>query len=245
MADDLPQLTLDLIRAPALDFDSYYSSRNAEAVSALENWSVGTGIDAIWLAGAATTGKSHLLQAAIRAASKHGARAMYVPLAELVEGPAALLEDLHNVDFLALDDVDGCVGRPAWEHGLFRLYNDLHASKGRLLWSAGVPPAQCRFGLADLASRACASLVYQLHELADEDKAAALRAGAHRRGLELAPAAVEFILRRERRDMAALAELLDRLDRASFAHQRALTLPFVREVLALPAPFDSANVFQR
>ena len=42
---------------------------------------------------------------------------------------------------------------------------------------------------------------------------------------------MECALRRERRDMAALVALLDRLDSASLQQRRALTVPFVREVL--------------
>lgn len=226
------QLTLDLARAPTLDFASYHAGCNGEAVRAVEAWASGAGAAVLWLSGAPASGKTHLLQAAIRAADARGARAMYVPLAELRVHAPAILDDLQRVDCLALDDADGCRGDAAWERGLFRLYNELRAASSRLLWSGTGTPAQRCFALADLASRASASLTYQLRELSEGDKAAALEAGARRRGLELAPAAVEFILRHARRDMAALAAVLDRLDRESLARGRALTLPFVREVLA-------------
>lgn len=228
------QLTLDLIRPPTLDFASYHAGGNDEAVRAVEAWASGAGAPVVWLAGASGSGKTHLLQAAIRAADARGARAMYVPLAELRAHDAAVLDDLHEVACLALDDVDACRGDATWELALFRLYNELRAAHGRLLWSAAGTPVQRRHTLADLASRASASLIYQLRELSDGDKAAALEAGARRRGLELAPAAVEFILRHGRRDMTALAAVLDRLDHASLARGRALTLPFVREVLVSP-----------
>lgn len=183
----------------------------------------------VWLAGAAATGKSHLLQAAVSAA---GARAMYLPLAELRPYGSSVLEDLNVVDVLALDDVDACAGDAEWEGALFRLYNDRLAAGQRLLWSARVTPATPVFTLPDLQSRAAAALIYQLRELADDDKCEALRAAARRRGLALPTAVAEFILRRERRDMNALGALLDRLDRASLSEARALTLPFVRAILA-------------
>lgn len=224
------QLALDLVRAPTLDFDSYLPGPNGEAVQALEAWSRGEGAAVLWLAGAPATGKSHLLQAAVRAA---GTRAMYLPLAELRTLAApSVLEDLHTLDAVALDDVAACRGDTAWERALFRLYNELRAAGGRLLWAAPTAPAGCAFALPDLASRAAASLVYPLRGLADADKAAALAAAARRRGLDLAPAVIDFILRRERRDMAALGACLDRLDRASLAEGRAPTLAFVRALLA-------------
>lgn len=232
MSGPRPQLTLDLYRAPALDFDSFHAGGNDEAVLALRRWSTGVGAPVIWLSGAPATGKTHLLQAAVRAA---GARAMYLPLAEMRAYDSGVLDDLHAVDVLALDDVNACAGDAQWERALFRLYNDRHSANLRLLWSAHVPPAARLFDLDDLQSRAAAGLIYQLRELDEADKGAALRAAARRRGLDMPAAVAEFILRRERRDMTALAGLLDRLDRASLRDARALTLPFVREVLAAPA----------
>ena len=66
----------------------------------------------------------------------------------------------------------------------------------------------------------------------DAEKAAARRSRAHQRGLEMPEAVVEFIMLRERRDMSTLVALLDELDAVALAQGRALTVPFVREVLA-------------
>ena len=52
------------------------------------------------------------------------------------------------------------------------------------------------------------------------------------RGLELRPEVADFILNRHRRDLHALVSLIERLDEAALAAQRALTLPFVRGVMA-------------
>ena len=45
--------------------------------------------------------------------------------------------------------------------------------------------------------------------------------------------ACRWMLRRVDRDLPALTAVLDRLDHASLASQRRLTVPFVRQVLAL------------
>jgi DnaA family protein len=44
-------------------------------------------------------------------------------------------------------------------------------------------------------------------------------------------AALDWLLRRVGRDLGGLARLFDRLDRASLAAQRRLTVPFLREAL--------------
>ena len=72
---------------------------------------------------------------------------------------------------------------------------------------------------------------YRLASLEDSDRAIALRLHAAARGLELEPAAADFLLKRVARDMPALTQCLVRLDRASLSAQRRLTIPFIREIL--------------
>src|SRR5690606_24248638 len=71
---------------------------------------------------------------------------------------------------------------------------------------------------------------------------------ARRRGWALEEPALEWLLRRVGRDLGGLTALLDRLDRASLAAQRRITVPFLRQVLGAwegsgspataPAPVD-------
>lgn len=221
-----PQLTLDLFKPAPHDFASFVQGANGEATAAVESWARGAGPTALFLRGARGTGKSHLLQAAISALPVSG---MYVPLRELFAAGEALLDDLDTVGAVALDDIDLCAGHAGWERRLFNLYNALSAAGRRLLWAARAEPA---FTLPDLASRLRASLTYQLQELTDAEKAAVLRARAAVRGLELPEAVIEFVMARERRDLATLVALLEELDAAALAAGRALTVPLAREVLA-------------
>ena len=71
-----------------------------------------------------------------------------------------------------------------------------------------------------------------MRELDDSGKATVLTARAAQRGLDLPAAVIEFVLRRERRDLCVLLAVLDKIDQASLSRGRALTVPFVREVLA-------------
>ena len=145
-------------------------------------------------------------------------------------GPDALAgwEDRAVV---CLDDADRLAGRDAWELALFGLFNRLADAGGRLVVSAAASPAATRFGLADLASRLAWGAVFRLEPLDDEGRGAALRLRAAHRGLELPEETARYLLRRLPRDMRALCGWLDRLDTASLAAQKRLTVPFVREVL--------------
>lgn len=224
-----PQLTLDLFQGAHHDFPSFLPGANREACLVAQQWARREGARIVHLRGGMASGKTHLLQAAIVAVADSAARAMYVPLRELLAQGERVLDDLDSIEVVALDDIDACAGLSGWERGLFNLYNAIYASDRWLLWSARAVPA---FALPDLASRLNASLIYQLYELSDTDKATVLRGRARSRGLELPEAVIEFIMLRERRDLATLVALLDELDAVALAQGRGLTVPFVREALA-------------
>jgi DnaA family protein len=71
----------------------------------------------------------------------------------------------------------------------------------------------------------------RIQPLADDEQSAALSLRAAQLGLELPADVAQFLLRRLPRDMTSLCDALDRLDQASLATQRRLTVPFVRTVI--------------
>lgn len=224
----LAQLPLKLALADHARFATFVAGGNAAAVEHLRALANGAA-ETLWLWGPAGCGKTHLLQAACRAATAAGRRAMYVPL----DGTdAALLAGLESVDVLALDDVQRVAGGEAWEDALFVILNEFSPQRGGLVLAAATSAAGCGFRLPDLASRAAGAVSYRLKPLEDDQRALALRLHAEARGLELGPAAAEYLLRRVDRDMPVLAAWLDRLDRESLIEQRRLTIPFIRERLA-------------
>jgi DnaA family protein len=223
----LAQLPLALALEDYASFATFTSGGNATAVEHVRSLATAAG-DTVWLWGAAGAGKSHLLQAACRAATTAQRRAMYVALPA---ASPAILADLEHVDLLAIDDVHSIAGELLWEQPLFVILNAFLNRNGALLLAANAPAAQCGFRLADLASRGAGAVTYRLAPLGDTDRAAALRLHAAARGLELDAAAAEFLLKRVARDMTALTQWLARLDRASLSAQRRLTIPFIREQL--------------
>ncbi|MCG7919353.1 MAG: DnaA regulatory inactivator Hda, partial [Candidatus Thiodiazotropha taylori] len=74
---------------------------------------------------------------------------------------------------------------------------------------------------------------YHLFPLNDEERLELLISNAELRGLSMSVETAQFLLQRTPRDIHFLTILLDRLDQASLAAQRKLTIPFVREALKL------------
>jgi DnaA family protein len=100
-----------------------------------------------------------------------------------------------------------------------------------MLFSADKPPAQLGIGLPDLRSRLGACTQFAIKPLDDAERRAVLREQAAARGIGLDEAVLDWLFARYARDLAALLDLLDRLDQASLAAKRRITVPFLREFL--------------
>ncbi|MBT6465358.1 MAG: DnaA regulatory inactivator Hda [Proteobacteria bacterium] len=227
----ISQLTLDLYRAPHHEFERYMPGVNLEILSALKAWRSVSSYSSVYLWGGRGTGKSHLLEAAVREANRLDQRAIYLPVKTILPNLEMILCDLTEVSLVAIDDVDLCCGIHANEEKLFHLYNELKERGGRLLLSSTSRPDAVGFDLQDLTSRFREGLAYQLRELPDGNKTELLVKEANIRGLDLPQSTVNFIMRNYKRDMVFLMEVLALLDAASLEHSRSLTIPFVREFL--------------
>jgi DnaA-homolog protein len=223
------QLPLGIGIRPSVDFASFINGRNGEAVSRLR-----TPLDPfIYLWGESGSGKSHLLQAACGQAHGEGRQPAYLPLKAEREIDPAMLEGLEGFALVCLDDLERVAGRTEWERAIFNLFNMLRDSGAQLAVTADRPPAQLPLGLPDLASRLTWGPCYHLLPLNDDGRLELLLASAERRGMSMSVETASFLLQRTPRDIHFLSLLMDRLDSASLAAQRKLTIPFVREILHL------------
>lgn len=180
-----------------------------------------------YLRGVPASGKTHLLQALCQS----GDNAVYLPLRQLSAHGPATLEGLESVDLLLVDDLQVVAGDESWEQALFRLFNAVHAGRGRLSLAAAEGPLQLPLQLADLRSRLQLCVQFEVHEPDDAGKLAVLRQQAAQRGLELREEVGAYILQRSGRDLHALIAVLEQLDTMSLSEQRRLTIPFVKAAL--------------
>jgi len=225
------QLTLRFGWADTFSFANFYVGENQALVECLNQAGHGEGEQFVYLWSTVGCGKSHLLQAACETAASLDRKVAYLPLEELkIMGPE-VLDGLGQMDLLCLDDIEQVSGDIAWETALFNLYNTMRGNGGVILVSANQAPAGLAIQLEDLRSRLGWGPVFRVVPLDDHDKIEALRLRAHARGFDLPVEVAEFLMRRSARDTVSLFELLDRLDQASLAQQRKLTIPFVRTLL--------------
>lgn len=220
----MKQLPLDIAPPPQPTLANFVPGRNIELLQTLNSVIAGRqGERFVYLWGVPGSGKSHLLKAIAATCRRSKMK-------------TACFECTHDTDFISGWDadcimVDG-VDRlgPESQIGLFGLYNHVREEgHAFLLASGGVAPTYLNMRL-DLVSRLGWGLVYQVHELTDEEKIKAMKSHGESRGLDLSREVCEYLLRHTKRDLPSLIAILEALDSYSLASQRKVTVPLVREL---------------
>lgn len=227
------QLTLSVSIKDGATFANYFSKRNAELLSELKRTAAGEGQKSIYFYGTGGLGCTHLSQACCHQANAEGFQSIYLPFATLLAYSPEVLEGLEKLPLVCVDDLQVIAGRPAWEEAFLHFYNRLMDAGGRLVITAKSAPKSLGLGLADLASRLTAGVVYQLQALSDEEKLEALIKRAELRGLLLSEEVARFILTHCPRHMTTLFAALEALDKESLATKRRPTIPFVKAMLEI------------
>lgn len=213
-------------------FDAFLPADNAVALEVLRGAAHTGTPSAVYVAGAPGSGRTHLLIAACAAACEAQRTAQYLPLAPMrMSNAPPSIRAFGGSDLLAVDDVDAIAADGAAEHALFDLYNRCRAEGATLLFAGIAPPAQIGLALPDLVSRLSACTQIVLKPLGERDRRDLLRARAATRGIELDDTVIDWLFAREKRDLASLLGVLERIDSASLAEQRRVTVPFLRKLL--------------
>ena len=216
------QLVLDLPLRSALGKEDFLVSQsNDAAVELIDRWPDWPHWAAV-VCGPEGSGKSHLAnvwQKASGAQCVHGARLDEAAVAALETNGALLVEDIDR----GIKD----------DRILFHLLNMAREHKQSILMTSRRPPGELSIGLPDLRSRLRATPVVLIAP-PDEAliKAVMVKLFADRQ-LSVEPHVVNFIALRIERSLAAVNDIVERLDREALAMQRRVTRALASAVLNL------------
>jgi len=223
----IQQLALDLHLRDDFGFDSYLSASNQQLIFALRTLNAEY---PLYFWGEAGSGKTHLLHALLNQQTKQPKAVALLSLRGSINLDSQACEGLEQCSLVCIDDIDSIVGNSNWQQALFHLLNRAKASDTHIIISSRCAPQHLNV-FPDLQSRLAASLIFEQHSLADNDKAIALQQRAKMRGLALSDEVTQFLITRSQRDTHSLFALLDKLDKHSMVKQRRLTVSLVKEVL--------------
>ena len=212
-------------------FNDFFPGSNQEIIDHLQKCVAGTGEQQIFLWGKSGSGKSHLLQACCHYAHSQNHSSFYFSLSPSQLPDPALLVGLDKFDIVCFDNIEVIAGDPVWEQSFFNFFNQHRNLNHKLIVSASCAPNKLDIQLPDLKTRLNWGLTLKIKPLADNETIAALCFKADLMGFEISPQAGRFLLTHFDRDLASLWGLLEKLDKASLAAKRKLTIPFLKKIL--------------
>ncbi|WP_284216257.1 DnaA regulatory inactivator Hda [Agaribacter marinus] len=182
--------------------------------------------------GNAGVGKTHILLASVELATQLGLSCRYVDMEVLVNFPTEVMSEISDDALICIDNTQRLAESAQWQRMIFDLINQCIEKSSRcILFSANASVSNLKLSLPDLASRLTWGMTFRITELDDVDKATAMKAMAHQKGMEAPDEVVDFVLKRSNRNMHDIERIVEHLDKASLQHQRKLTIPFVKESL--------------
>lgn len=218
------QLTLNVQLPDTFSFENFVFNQNRLLV---REQLLGDGL--VWVTGAQSSGKTHLLSAATCALEQG---TLYLPARELVETcDPSILDGLEASPCLLFDDIHLLTPNPSWSDALFHLFNRQQSNGGRWICSSRVAPRYIETPLEDLRSRLTLFPAFELSQYTDQERVAIFAERARFRGIKVSDDVYPYILNHLPRDLSYWLRLLEQLDHASLAEQRKITIPLVKAVL--------------
>lgn len=212
-------------------FNTFYPGSNTEIVNHLQQLFI-KGEQQIFLWGEPGTGKTHLLHSTIEDAKNQNKTSIYLSLDTDTFPNPSMLEGLENLDLVCFDNLQKIAGNTEWEQAFFNFYNLLRDANKKLVLSAPCPPKYLNIQLPDLKTRMGWGLTLKLKALTDEQQLNALVYKANDLGFEIPVNVGQFLITRYARDLSSIWVLLDKIDHATLAAKRKLTIPFLKQIMA-------------
>ena len=235
------QIPLDLGPAVMQGLDDFVVGRNGDLLAWLRAWPLVEGpLSPMYVWGAVGAGKTHLLRAMVERALAGGMGAIWL------NAQTCQMWDAADPAMPTLALIDECELLSAeHQHLAFNLFIESAASQAALasgqpaengplfIMAAGTVPSVDLPVRDDLRTRLGWGLSFALIPLDEPGLREALHHEAARRGMALADGVVSYLLTRYSRDLGFLMNLLNRLDRFALAEHRVVTVPLLKQMLAL------------
>lgn len=179
------------------------------------------------LCGVPSSGKTHLLKAAINSIHNHQ-QAVYLNFSQIDD---ALLEELlpyfSTLKLLCIDDLAIDNNR---EKIIYSLYEQAKIHQVKIICSMASAPTKMQFSLADLTTRMSVGLVLTLPDYDDYQKKQIITYRCQLMGMKLGKDEMEYIFNHHSRDLAVLMSLVNKLADASLVYQRKISIPLIKSL---------------
>jgi chromosomal replication initiator protein len=195
---------------------------------------------ALYIFGKKNLGKTHLLLSIGNHTAEKGLRAVciqgndFANKMENVSSAQQTLEQLLDVDFFLMDNVEGIAPSPKAKERLYHIYNQIMEKGGKIAFTASLPPDKNSTMESYLTSRFQWGMVTEIKDIDDITTAKIIIKLAKDINLTLPEPIIHFLLSRISRDFISIQNAVKSINQESYINKKKVTLNLVKAALNLP-----------
>ena len=237
------QLLLNFPAHPEYDFSNFVVSDGSRiAYETAKEFCSGNQVpfQALYLFGQKNLGKTHLLLSIGNFTAKKGLRAVYIQGNDFAnrmdqsQEAQRTLNQLLDVDFFLMDNVEEIAKSPTAQEKLYHIYNQIMEKGGKLAFTASLPPDKNSAMESYLTSRFQWGMVAEIKPIDDTTTAKIILKLAKDINLTMPEPIVHFLMSRISRDFKSIQNAVTTINQESFLKKKKVTLPLVKAALDLP-----------
>ncbi|MZG31019.1 MAG: hypothetical protein F3741_09505 [Nitrospinae bacterium] len=194
----------------------------------------------LYLFGQKNLGKTHLLLSIGNHITEKGLRAVYIEgkdfskKAQDNQLAQHTLEQLLDVDFFLMDNVEAIAHSKPAQEKLYHLYNQIREKGGKLAFTSGLPPENNNAMESYLTSRFQWGMVAEIKPIDDDTTARIISKLAKDINLTLPESIIQYLMSRIPRDFISIQNAVTTINQESYIKKKKVTLPMVKTALDLP-----------
>lgn len=241
MSAPVQQLPLELPHRPALGKEDFLIAPcNEEAVRLIDSWPDWS-FFAACIYGSEGCGKTHLANVFSNRVSLLTNHPYKIPC---IKASALKLETVHELfaqnPCLIVEDLNANIN----EEAMFHLYNLYRNEGGNILFTATTAPARLPFKLKDLQSRLNIVPSVEIRDPDDDLLSSLLIKLFMDRQIMVSPEIISYLLNNMQRSFSYARKIVAEIDNTSLARKRAVSIPLVKEAMALLDDNQQGELFK-
>jgi chromosomal replication initiator protein len=237
------QLLLNFPSHPEYNFFNFVVSDGSRiAFEAAKKFCSGsqTPYHVLYLFGQKNLGKTHLLLSICNHTAEKGLRTVCIQgndFAYKMENSLSAhktVEQLLDVDFFLMDNIEGIANSPVAQEKLYHIYNQITEKGGKLAFTASLLPDKNSYIESYLTSRFLWGMVVEIKPIDDTTTGKIIMKLAKDINLALPEPIIHFLLSRIPRDFISIESAVTTINQVSYIKKKKVTLPLVKMALDLP-----------
>ncbi len=222
------QLGLPLSLNSKMLLSNFVGKKNQQALDFVNQLLTQKVSDVVFILGAKSSGKTHLLQGCAFSALDEQLDVIYIDIKQ--ELPEGVVSDLVPVDWICIDNVDYL--STTQQQALFDLYNRIKPTNTKLIISASGLPSELNL-FQDLKTRLSLAVTFTLETLNDEQKILIIERKMANINININSKVYHYLFKVFSRDLNDVLSAISILDKVSLQRKSNISIPFVKQILGV------------